>query len=590
MKKVLFSVLVGFLLVLGVHAGSMDPCGGSECDDAQATPINDNNTGTRWGLNVIYTGHNDYGADGVTLADFDGDGDKDVLVPFEEKGQTRIFKNPGASNSSQREAQKDTWTNAKWTFGNEDAGAGDLDMDGDPDIITFDGAGSKISILWNPGGSDAWDESKWDETKLSAGTSDYNQANQAARCPVVADINGDGDNDLVLHGQVWFEAPASGQSNAGNWEAHKITSSVTWPMNVRARDLDNDGDLDLLATSRKDEEALIWIKQTSSGWANPVKIETKGNGSPRFGGYYTNGLGGIDYATGYEDGSGGGNLVLAKATSSSNPVSSSEVRIDFKDMGISDIKSGSDFPKAIAYHDFNKNGDPEIIWVTMSGGQLYHSEVALADVMSASAWENAATKLNVKVDGEFVKSDDLILHDVNEDGYMDILTTEENGWYGVVWLQNPGPEGGTGSGGTPPPEDPDDQDPGAEEGLLNIASMSHNTKNIGGTNLWDGNTSTTEEDAGEKLMQTIIDLGSDHYITKVRVYGNKDGDTGSSKFLVYMRDGSSWDKLGSKSCNDPSWSSFDVGMTGDEIKIKIKEESSGNGTEAAEIEVYGYQL
>ena len=47
-----------------------------------------------WRANVIQPDPNDHGPDGFNAHDWDGDGDLDVFVNFEEGGYSRLYFNP----------------------------------------------------------------------------------------------------------------------------------------------------------------------------------------------------------------------------------------------------------------------------------------------------------------------------------------------------------------------------------------------------------------------------------------------------------------------------------------------------------------
>ena len=58
------------------------------------------------------------------------------------------------------------------------------------------------------------------------------------------------------------------------------------------------------------------------------------------------------------------------------------------------------------------------------------------DSMSADNWK--ATRLETPGAATRRKMDNAFLGDLDGDGDVDIVTTEENGGWGVLWFENPG--------------------------------------------------------------------------------------------------------------------------------------------------------
>ncbi len=101
--------------------------------------------GTPWSCHTI--DRSSRGADGVKLADIDGDGRLDIVTGWEEGGVTRVAFHPGD------EAVRDPWPAV--TVGSspavEDATPVDLDGDGAIDIVSScEGRERALHVYWAP--------------------------------------------------------------------------------------------------------------------------------------------------------------------------------------------------------------------------------------------------------------------------------------------------------------------------------------------------------------------------------------------------------------------------------------------------------
>ena len=148
----------------------------------------------------------------------------------------------------------DTVNIESWTFGaNRQIIAKDIDQDLDEDVIVAESwhffSNEYIYLYQNDGTPEG---SNWTRVAVDNGEN-------GARGAAVADIDGDGDNDIIgigLSGKVeWYEN--DGTPFSGAWSHHTISSAFGGET-VRAGDLDNDGDLEVIAASFGGDKLAYW--------------------------------------------------------------------------------------------------------------------------------------------------------------------------------------------------------------------------------------------------------------------------------------------------------------------------------------------
>ena len=200
------------------------------------------------------------GAISVYAADVDGDSRMDVLAAGYNRNQIAWWRNNGGDPI--------TWT--KQAIGNyfmqaHEVYACDLDNDGDTDVLGASILNNTVAWWRNDGGSPiVWTLQTFSTTF------------KGARSIRAADFDGDGDNDVV--GAALIDNKLTWWRNDGGspilWTEITITSSFAGSHMVRTCDLDNDGDIDLVAAAyvadqiawwRNDGgDPVAWTKQTIS--------------------------------------------------------------------------------------------------------------------------------------------------------------------------------------------------------------------------------------------------------------------------------------------------------------------------------------
>ncbi len=180
--------------------------------------------------------------------DLDGDGDPDLV--YSDSDTDRIFWKENDGSPFFLKLTIDS------TFdGAGDVHCADLDGDGDVDVLAAAASGDLVAWYENPGGG----LPPLPPRQVLTTTAD------APNTVLAADLDGDGDLDVLLSASFggtvsWIENTGSGTFGP----RQTITNSVLTASCVAAADLDGDGDLDVISTSKGDEK-IAWYENLGGG-------------------------------------------------------------------------------------------------------------------------------------------------------------------------------------------------------------------------------------------------------------------------------------------------------------------------------------
>ncbi len=218
--------------------GDIDVLSASRDDDKVAWYSN-NGTGT-FGPQQIITTSTDY-AYYVYASDIDNDGDMDVLTASKTDKKIAWFENMGGGLIDT--TQHIISTNAN---GANVVYTADLDGDLDLDVLSASSNDGKVSWYQNMGGG-LIDTVQINIAVVSGGVKDL----------IAVDVDGDNDIDIlsVLNGNkvVWFE----NNGNASFGPMQIISTYILSVESIYSADFDQDGDLDILSTSKSDN-TIAW--------------------------------------------------------------------------------------------------------------------------------------------------------------------------------------------------------------------------------------------------------------------------------------------------------------------------------------------
>jgi hypothetical protein len=152
---------------------------------------------------------------------------------------------------------------------------GDIDGDGLLDVAVA-GLGGAEPLVW-------YRYPDWQRTVIAPSAQEFSNYG------VIADVDRDGDNDIVVpDGTVapsnlfWFESPGgAAASDGGQWVAHAIGDTETWCKDVAVADYDGDGLMDVSARAVGTSRSVkIFFRQPGGGWSrqvlSPVNAGTEG--------------------------------------------------------------------------------------------------------------------------------------------------------------------------------------------------------------------------------------------------------------------------------------------------------------------------
>jgi hypothetical protein len=372
------------------------------------------------------------GADGVRLADINKDGLEDIVTGWEESGQSKVYLHPGY------ESVKNRWPSV--IVGKapdvEDAVFADLDNDGTLDVISStEGTSRSLYIHWGPTDiKQILEPSAWKSQILPA-------SKKVVRWMFTLPLQLDGKNGLdIVAGAKgtaskigWFEAPKNSK-NLHQWKWHPI-STTSWIMSIIARDMDFDGDMDIVISDRKPTSinGVRWLE-------NPGPIDNqKGEWKNHL--IACNGLEVMFMDMGDLDGDG---LEDAVVTEYSNQQIVYLKRLDKS--GLNWQKTTIDIPaengraKAVKIGDINGDGISDLVHATNTLQQ--EGKEGIIWISFDKDPTNSKWKWHHLSGPEGYKFDRIELLDIDGDGDLDVLTCEENfgpnsEGLGIVWYENP---------------------------------------------------------------------------------------------------------------------------------------------------------
>ena len=385
------------------------------------------------------------GADGVHIGDINRDGLVDVVSGWEQSGDLMLYLNPGPDSVRDTQAWSRVDISGDVTIeGIEDAAFADLDLDGFDDAVlsSIEGDNQSLGIHWLAG-DNLDNPADWRGFNLAPSKhAGYMKARAAqidgvGGADIVAGTRDLGDEKAAI---FWFKAPGgSHPDNVGQWRRFYVGAVDVKTVTLVIRDMDADGLADIVFAGRNGvgwfrnpgEEALGESPATAE-WER-IMIADRGS-EFTFCDHVVDGMEDIIVATSHDSGMVAKWMKRLDNTGrrwEEYPITSDSLRTEHS--------SGRKFViKGVACGYVDGDDRIDVVFTGSGHGHGVFLMTPRTDIPSGVTWD----LVNLTPYADYMKYDNLRLVDIDADGDLDILTTEEGegvftSGQGVLWLENP---------------------------------------------------------------------------------------------------------------------------------------------------------
>ncbi len=364
-----------------------------------------------WKRHAIDSSDDLRGADGVRLADFNGDGLSDIVSGWEESGIVRLYLNPGHQKAKQ------PWPVV--TVGKsrspEDAVPFDVDGDGNLDVVSCHEGNTRKVLVHRfvgeqTGDKDLLDPQNWETTGFPM----LGHLQWMFAAPVRLQGGGEG---LVIGAKnngatvTLLLPPESDRADLHKWSAIQLRDAG-WIMSIRCVDMDGDGDEDVLLSDRKGSlRGVYWLEQPE----DPT------------GRWLEHAVGAKEYEVMFLD--------VVKEESSDRV---SELLVSTRNSAWFRYTRRRDGWNETRFEHPDGVPHGKAIARLSASALVMTANTARSDARQPGLWlSNGPGDWSPIGHPEGGKFDRIELIDLDGDGDLDILTCEERRNHGVIWFENP---------------------------------------------------------------------------------------------------------------------------------------------------------
>jgi len=368
-----------------------------------------------WKMHIV--DNTSRGADGVRLMDINNDGLLDIATGWEEGGVIRTYLHPGLKKAKQ------PWplTEVGKVKSPEDAVFIDLDGDGDFDVVSScEGRTRSVFFHWSPENDPQNEILPW---RTSAVPATAGKQSWMFALPLPVDGGG---MDLVLGSKGggasigWLQSPKNPRDIKA-WKYHPWYQAG-WIMSLISHDMDDDGDLDVLASDRRSKTSgVLWLE-------NPGAKAMRSNPSLQ---WNVHRIGAVDKEVMF-------------ITISKDNVIHAAVRPNRIHVLLPNADSRKPWREKVITYPSNKYGTAKATRAADLDGDG-QSEIAVSCEAANGAKsgvfylkQSKGKWMDYDIGGpKGLKYDRIELLDLDGDGDLDLLTCEERDFNAVLWYDNP---------------------------------------------------------------------------------------------------------------------------------------------------------
>ncbi|GAB3702315.1 hypothetical protein GCM10027592_31600 [Spirosoma flavus] len=363
----------------------------------------------------------DNGPQSVAVGDVDGDGDLDLLTANYYGNTVSVRLNNGLGNYTAPA------TNPNPAVGDHplSVAVGDVDGDGDLDFVTANAGSNTVSVRLNNGSGN-----------FTPPTTNPNPGVGGGPFSVaLGDVDGDGDLDVVTANGAGNTVSVRFNDGSGNFTPPATNPNPGIGSNATSMvlgDVDGDGDLDMLIANYTDNTASVRLNDGSGNFTPPATNPNPAVDNSPWG-----------VAVGDVDGDGDLDLLTANYYSNTVSVRLNNGAGNFTPPATNPNPAVGEYPLSVALGDVDGDGDLDLITANSAG-----------NTASVRLNNGSGNFIPPAINPEIVVGDSpnsVVVGDVDGDGDLDFLTANTSSDNVSVRLNRPLPPTLTGLSASPNP-------------------------------------------------------------------------------------------------------------------------------------------